>query len=490
MGTAKKEWARIHMNHHDSEIFYMANPDISTRLIGDDEAVLYHPDTDQEKFLNPTGLFIWKRLDSSLSVKEIADTVVEGFASALPDQVLGDMAEFLGELSRRGFVSAHKNRLPRSGSIIKYPDINDSPQSVDISITGKCNLHCQYCFYANEMQSRQDLPAEQWLSFFGELGQMATRDVCLSGGEVFIRSDLWDLIDGIIANRMRYSILTNGTVITEKILASLEIDKRRKRLKSIQVSIDGSCPEVHDKSRGKGSFNKAVRGLRLVKEAGMPVTSRVTINRYNVDDLENIARLLLDDIGVHGFGTNDAMPMGAGYYNQEYITLRPEQQLKAMKTLSRLEKRYNGRITATAGPLAKWHSYREMEQARTTGKKSTRWQMGYLTACGGVFNKLEVHQDGVISPCNMLSKLELGRINIDPLKKIWKTHPTLKALRERRKIPMNQVPGCEDCEWAPYCNGSCPGPAYEMTGDFNHANPHDCYRQFLLNLDTDEHRFS
>jgi radical SAM protein with 4Fe4S-binding SPASM domain len=79
----------------------------------------------------------------------------------------------------------------------------------------------------------------------------------------------------------------------------------------------------------------------------------------------------------------------------------------------------------------------------------------------------------------MLSKLELGRINIDPLSEIWKTHSTLKALKDRRTLPMEEVRGCEDCEWAPFCNGGCPGLAYEMTGDFNRANPHDCYRLFL-----------
>ena len=108
--------------------------------------------------------------------------------------------------------------------------------------------------------------------------------------------------------------------------------------------------------------------------------------------------------------------------------------------------------------------------------------MGYLTSCGCVFNKLAVHHDGVITPCNMLPELELGRINLDALKAIWKSHPTLKALKERRQIPMSEVPGCEACEWAPYCNGGCPGIAYEMTGDLNRANPHDCYRLFLENF--------
>jgi SynChlorMet cassette radical SAM/SPASM protein ScmE len=278
---------------------------------------------------------------------------------------------------------------------------------------------------------------------------------------------------------MLYSVLSNGTLISEKTLLLFDKKKRRQRLNSIQVSIDGSCPEVHDKSRGDGSFIKAIRGMRLLKEAGFPVNCRVTVNRFNVDDLDNIASLLLEDVGLNSFGTNDAMPMGAGCENQASITLLPQQQLQAMKTLIRLEKKYNGRVNATAGPLAKWKSYGEMEHARASGEKSAIWRMGFLTACGCVFNKLAVHHDGVITPCNMLAELELGRINRDSIKTIWKTNLTLKALKDRRNIPMEKVPGCENCAWIPYCNGSCPGLAQTMTGDFNLANPHDCYKRFL-----------
>ncbi|MBW2616248.1 MAG: SynChlorMet cassette radical SAM/SPASM protein ScmE [Deltaproteobacteria bacterium] len=467
------------MNTEDSEIFYITDPNVSTQLIGDQEAVLYHPDTGREKFLNSTGRFIWERLDGSLSVKNLTVRVCEGFAAAPLDQVSKDVASFLDDLSQQGFISDQKDGVPSSVHKSDYPDIDDAPKSLDISLTGKCNLHCKYCFYAEEMQSRQDLPTDQWQAFFEELGHLAVRDVCLSGGEVFVRPDLWELIDSVIENRMRYSILTNGTLLADKLIQEFEIGKRRKRLNSIQVSIDGSCPEVHDKSRGRGSFDKAVRGLRLLKEAGFPVTSRVTVNRYNVDDLENIAGLLLDDIGLNSIGTNDAMPMGAGCSNQSSITLLPEQQVKAMESLARLAERYDGRVQATAGPLAKWRGYREMEHAKETGEKTTTWQMGYLTACGCMCSKLSVHHDGLITPCNILAKLEMGKMNVDSLKETWKTHPTLQALKDRRKIPMDQVPGCEACEWAPYCNGSCPGLAYEMTGDFNRANPHDCYRRFL-----------
>jgi SynChlorMet cassette radical SAM/SPASM protein ScmE len=465
------------MNKFDTKKKYARTKEISACHSGGN-TILFHPDTSLEKIINPSAFFIWENLDGSHTVADISRALLEHYGPASRRKVFQDVCDFLSELYVHKYIEIFTADA-ESRAVEEYPDIADRPGDFDISLTGKCNLHCDYCFYAQEMHNRSDLPGKEWFTFFDELGGLAVRSMTLSGGEVFVRSDLFELIDRLIENRMRYSILSNGTLISEKTLSLFETKKRRQRLNSIQVSIDGSCPEIHDKSRGDGSFKRAIKGLRLLKEAGFPVTSRVTVNRFNVADLENIASLLLEDVGLNGFGTNDAMPMGAGCDNQAGITLLPQQQLQAMKTLIRLEKQYNGRITATAGPLTKWKSYGEMEHAKATGEKAARWQMGFLTACGCVFNKLAVHHDGVITPCNMLAGLELGRINRDDIKTVWKTHPTLQALKDRRHIPMEKVLGCRDCEWASYCNGSCPGLAQTMTGDFNMANPHDCYKQFL-----------
>jgi len=150
-----------------------------------------------------------------------------------------------------------------------------------------------------------------------------------------------------------------------------------------------------------------------------------------------------------------------------------------MEIIGRLLERYPGRLQANAGPQAKLKGYAEMEHARRTGEKATRGQMGYLTACGCVFSNLDILHDGTVVPCCMLPDLRLGNIVADSVEEIWRTHPALWALRERRRIPMQQVPGCEGCEWAPYCNGSCPGLAHQLTATLNRANPEDCYRRFL-----------
>jgi SynChlorMet cassette radical SAM/SPASM protein ScmE len=352
------------------------------------------------------------------------------------------------------------------------------PKSISISITGKCNLKCNYCFYANEMAGLQDLPTGIWLKFFAELAKIGIMDVSLTGGEALLRPDIFELIDGVIANRMRYSLLSNGTMITEKLLENFEQGKRRLRMDYIQVSIDGATAAIHDQSR-PGSFNKAIHGLKLLKKFGFPVAVRVTINKHNLNDLENIAKLLLEDIGVPSFGTNEAMPIGSGCRSDADMSLTPKEQMQAMAIIGRLQRRYPRRLSANAGPQAKRKMYAEMVHARRTGDTPHTWTMGHLTSCGCVFSKIDILHDGSIVPCCMLPGLVLGNIKSDSLLDIWYHHPTMIALRERRSIPMSEVAGCETCEWNIYCNGSCPGLAHQLTGDFNQANPEDCFKNFL-----------
>jgi SynChlorMet cassette radical SAM/SPASM protein ScmE len=352
--------------------------------------------------------------------------------------------------------------------------VMSTPRHVDIAITGKCNLACQYCFYADEMTARGDLPTSRWLDFFAELGRLGVMTVCLTGGEVFTRPDLFELIDGLIANHMRYSLLSNGTLISEQMLAQFAVGKRRQRLDSIQVSIDGSAGEVHDRSRPK-SFTRALRGLKLLKEAGYPLTVRVTVNRFNVDDLENVAQLLLEEIGLPGFSTNEAYACGATERAEDGIMLTPAQREQAMQMLARLEERYPGQISATAGPQVLARELKSMDELLAAGQTSLPGR-GTLAACGGVFSQLAVLHDGIIVPCHMLSTLHLGEIGIDDLQQLWLHHPTMTALRQRRTIPLSALASCQGCPYQGFCTGGCPGGAMQANGDFNTRNPQDCYR--------------
>ena len=359
-----------------------------------------------------------------------------------------------------------------------WPGVGSAPRELDIALTGRCNLRCRYCFYADEMTALSDLPTERWLRFFEEVGELAVQRVCLSGGEVFTRPDLFTLIDGIIANRMRYSILTNGTLITEQVIEQFAVGKRRLRLDSIQVSIDGSCAAVHDRSRPPASFERALRGLRLLKANDFPVTVRVTINRHNVDDLEAIARLLLEDVGLPGFSTNEVEQMGAARcYGQDVILTEAERQ-RAMDTLTRLNERYGGRIGANAGPLARARIFQEIEQCLARDEPGMPGG-GTLSSCNGVFTRMAVLHDGTMVPCNMLPSLTMGVIGVNRLKDVWRSHPAINVVRARRYVPLEALPECADCPYVRFCVGGCPAAVMARTGHIIGRDELICYRLYV-----------
>jgi SynChlorMet cassette radical SAM/SPASM protein ScmE len=357
------------------------------------------------------------------------------------------------------------------------PGLRRFPREMSLIITGRCNLKCRYCFYADEMAARNDLPTERWLALFREIGALGVQRATLTGGEAFTRPDLFELIDGIIASKMRYSMLTNGTLITPDTLKAFDVGKRRLRLDSIQVSIDGSCAEIHDQSRPPESFDRAVRGLRLLKEAGFPVTVRVTVNRANLDDLPNIARLLLEDVGLRSFSTNEAEQMGSARCYGDSVVLTPAERRQAMGSLTALNKKYNGRISAAAGPLALARHFAEIEESLARGEKS-RPGRGKLSACGGVFQKMSILHDGTFVPCDMLPSLTMGVFGLHSLSEAWRSSPAINAVRYRRDIPLASLPSCKDCPYAGFCAGGCPASVMARYGRLNVRDPLVCYRIF------------
>lgn len=349
------------------------------------------------------------------------------------------------------------------------------PRSVDIEITSGCNLRCTYCSHFSAAGDvDHDLPLDAWRRFFGELGRCGVMNVTLSGGEPFYRQDLRDIIASIVGNRMRFSILSNGTLIEPEMAAFLAATGR---CDSVQVSIDGAIDITHDSFRGEGNFVKAVNGIKTLQRARLPVTVRVTIHRRNVHELNAVAALLLDEIGLPSFSTNAASYMGLCRKNTEQTQLTVDERSLAMETLLELVEKYPGRISATAGPLAEATMWAEMKQARREGKPRIEGG-GFLTGCGGPFSNIAVRADGAYVPCSQLGHLVLGQIRQDDLCSIWQSHPALWEFRNRRLIPLSSFDFCRDCPYQDYCTGNCPALAYNLTGEINHPSPDACLRLF------------
>jgi SynChlorMet cassette radical SAM/SPASM protein ScmE len=351
-----------------------------------------------------------------------------------------------------------------------------SPRSVDIDITTRCNLRCIYCAHFDSAGDvHEDLPASDWITFFRELGSLAVMEVTLGGGEPFVRPDIMEIVQGIVDNRMRFSLLSNGTLITDNIAKEIAATKR---CNMVQISLDGATPAVHDACRGPGSFHRAVKGIRHLQNHGTQVTIRVTITHQNVHELDNIISFILDDLEIASLSTNAAGYFGLCRHHRDEVQLTIEDRCRAMSDLVRLSKEYPGRIKANAGPFFEAERFHQIDQAIKSNQGSIPGR-GFLTGCGCTWEKIAVRADGVIVPCTLLPEAELGRINHDSLSTIWQTHPKLQEMRSWYRIPLESFSFCRGCQFIPYCTGNCPAGAHAIFGKECHPSLEGCYRQFL-----------
>ncbi|MCK4509335.1 MAG: SynChlorMet cassette radical SAM/SPASM protein ScmE [Desulfuromonadales bacterium] len=353
-----------------------------------------------------------------------------------------------------------------------------TPRSLDLEITSRCNASCRYCYYLNNPDvDYTDLPTERWLTLFDELGRCQVMEVTLQGGEPLLREDFLTLVDGIVANRMRFSILTNGSQLTPEIAMHL---KTTGRCNQIQVSLDGSKAAIHESLRGADTFAPALAAIKLLQEIDLPVTVRVTVHPGNISDLPALARLLLDDMGLPCFSTNSTSSLGTSEKYGSEVFLNAADRLKAIHLLADLDSQYPGRIQANAGPLADWRLFNAMEDARQKGQPIPG--RGCLVGCGCIFDKMAVRSDGVYVPCVMLPQMVLGEMGQDALADVWVNAAELKCMRERVKVPLASFEECRDCQWQKSCTGNCPGTAFTLTGEINRPCPDSCLKSFVQEL--------
>ncbi|MCX7982008.1 MAG: SynChlorMet cassette radical SAM/SPASM protein ScmE [Syntrophales bacterium] len=351
-----------------------------------------------------------------------------------------------------------------------------SPRYIDIEITSRCNLRCTYCsHFTSAADVEEDIPFFEWRQFFEELGRAGIMRVVFSGGEPFARHDFLDLLIDLKRHPIRFAILSNGTLIDNKIAQFLQ---KSGRLDYIQISLDGADAETHDSFRGKGSFDKAVKGIQALQEVGLTPVVRVTIHRKNYLQLKSIARFILEELRLPSFSTNSASHMGLCRRHASITQLTPPEYAAAMEIMLEISDLFPGQVNATAGPLADGYTWRAMEEARW-GRITPPAGGGYLSGCRGPFETLAVRADGMLIPCQQLSHLPLGRINRDPLLTIWRNHPTLSLLRNRQHIPLATFSFCRDCPYLSSCTGNCPATAYTHFGEINHPSPEGCLFLFL-----------
>ena len=151
------------------------------------------------------------------------------------------------------------------------------PRAMLISPTMKCNLHCYGC-YAGDYSQQKELEAEEIHRILNEAEEMGIHLVVVLGGEPFLRKDLFDICEK--HPQMLFHVFTHGGFLDETTVEKIA------SLGNVSpaISLEGYEDET-DQRRGKGHFQKVMRGMALLREAKVLFGCSLTQTKENTDIL-------------------------------------------------------------------------------------------------------------------------------------------------------------------------------------------------------------
>ena len=143
-----------------------------------------------------------------------------------------------------------------------------------------CNLTCEHCFIScsPKNDSLKIMTLEEITPFLEEAAEMGVKEYYLTGGEPFISKELEALLARIL-QQGPVTVLTNGTLITDERAQRLADVRDESRYSlEFRVSIDGFNAEENDAIRGRGTFEKAMRGVEfLVSHGFLPIITAAQV---------------------------------------------------------------------------------------------------------------------------------------------------------------------------------------------------------------------
>jgi Fe-coproporphyrin III synthase len=175
-----------------------------------------------------------------------------------------------------------------------------------------CNCRCVMCDIWKE-RAHNELSFEKLQQYVLEIQQLRVKWVVLSGGEPFMHSDLFRLIELLRAVEIRVTVLTTGLLLEQyatQIVATVN---------DVIVSLDGPRA-IHDQVRRvPGAFDRLAAGIAAIQkiQAAFPISARSTIQRLNCGFLRETART------AHAMGCRSISFLAADVSSQAFDRKTP-----------------------------------------------------------------------------------------------------------------------------------------------------------------------
>jgi radical SAM protein with 4Fe4S-binding SPASM domain len=313
-------------------------------------------------------------------------------------------------------------------------------------LTERCNLRCKHCYQTGTKTEELSLTeihlvldeVVDMLEAWSETYQLKfSPSLNITGGEPFLRKDLFEILEEMSAAGFAIFLLTNGTLIDAEKAEQLA----RLGINGVQVSIEG--PEkIHDSIRGTGSFAASCKGILHLVKAGLRVTLNATLSKINAEKFQDMVDIATG-LGVQKLGFSRLVPSGRGLdlVNRMIGRQRIKEIYESIFGLDTDDLKI-----VTGDPVAS-QMRNEIEEVDDCGSIAT-------SGCAAGVSGLTILPDGTVIPCRRLP-IPLGSVREDSLREVWANSEILEQLRDRRQYKGK----CGSCERWAVCRG-CRAIAY------------------------------
>ena len=318
------------------------------------------------------------------------------------------------------------------------------PLSVQLDLTYRCNERCVHCYLDHD--DRGEMTATEIKSLLQEMADVGVFILTLSGGEILLRRDFFEILEHARKLTFCVKLKTNALLIGER-----EAERIRSLgVESLQVSIYSHRPEVHDAiTKVPGSLNRSLSAIRFLKARGLKIVIANVLMAQNRQDYSAV-RALAAELGVDCTLDPTITPKMDG--DRSILSLNADHA-----TLSAVfvEEGLPSSVGDSCSPSA-----RVDESVLDSLPCSAGHTACYVSPYGDVY------------PCVQFP-LPSGNIRHKPFLDIWRHSD---QLNEVRAIRLRDLASCSQCVHVPNCT-RCPGLAY-MEGNVRGPSTQDCEKSF------------
>lgn len=328
------------------------------------------------------------------------------------------------------------------------------------SLTEGCDLHCKYCFADSIKPLESELSTTEILPIIDNIAEAGTEAIVFGGGEPALRRDLVEIVQ-YSSRYMSVAMNTNGQALDQHYIEQLA----RAGLSQIKISVDG-LQETHDWNRGKGTFDKAIEGLKAAKAAGISrVILIATISQLNYREVPGMVRLAME-LGVD-FSMVEFLPLGRAVQEKGW-GLTKDQTRELQQYLREAQRLYGAKRIIFENRYIIAEDEHAQKICIDPNKPVNLFD--FCVGCPNGIYQYCINATGKVTAGD-ITTLEVGDLRKEKLSTIWRDSDVLNLLRDRERLKGK----CGDCEYKYICGG-CRRRAYTYTGDLMAEDP-GCWRK-------------